>query len=199
MGVAGLLPPAAGYSTMRCTPTHGPALVVGLFAVRPASRYGLRDLGRREPGEQQGEVVAVRLAQGEPQDDVVAARDQPCARIGVLDRDLLDIHRVRPMSPWENSGMAVIGEITELLRRWNVWKRVEGAPERIDALERRVAELEAKLASRPLAEACPICETGEMKVKAVKAHPTFGVTLQCNACGHSEEQMHDPTSRTGRK
>lgn len=34
--------------------------------------------------------------------------------------------------------MAVLSELTELLRRWDVWKRVEAAPSRIDALEKRV-------------------------------------------------------------
>ena len=28
--------------------------------------------------------------------------------------------------------MAVLSELTELLRRWDVWKRVEEAPERIE-------------------------------------------------------------------
>lgn len=56
-------------------------------------------------------------------------------------------NRVNPISPWENSTMAVISEITELLRRWDVWRRVEAAPDRIDDLERRVAELEVKIAA----------------------------------------------------
>lgn len=41
--------------------------------------------------------------------------------------------------------MTVLAEITELLRRWDVWKRVEEAPARIDALEKRIAELESRL------------------------------------------------------
>ena len=101
--------------------------------------------------------------------------------------------------------MAVIGEVTELLRRWDVWKRVEAAPDRLDALERRVAELEAKIASRPTPESCPICERGEMKVVDVQPDPAFAFAglqlrrMKCNACGHAEERQYDPSGRTGKK
>lgn len=111
---------------------------------------------------------------------------------------ILGGNRVRPDSAWENSGIAVIGEITELLRRWDVWKRVEAAPNRIDALERRVAELEAKIASRPAGAVCPKCHGGEFRVTKVVPDPAFGVfgmqrrTMTCASCGHTEERQYDP-------
>jgi hypothetical protein len=65
-------------------------------------------------------------------------------------------NRVIPLSAWEKSDMAVLAEITELLKRWDVWKRVEESPARIDALEKRIAELEKRLQHAP-GEACPSC------------------------------------------
>ena len=49
--------------------------------------------------------------------------------------------------------MKSLDEIAELLRRWDVWKRVEAAPNRIDDLEKRIAALER----RPH---LPLCEKG---------------------------------------
>jgi hypothetical protein len=46
--------------------------------------------------------------------------------------------------------MAVLSEITDLLRHWDIWKRVEEAPGRVDALEKRVTELESRLQRAPV-------------------------------------------------
>lgn len=39
--------------------------------------------------------------------------------------------------------MAVLSDILALLDRWDEWRRIREAPARIDALERRLAQLEA--------------------------------------------------------
>jgi hypothetical protein len=93
-----------------------------------------------------------------------------------------------------NSGMAVLGEIVELLKRWDVWKRVEAAPERIDALEKRVAELEAKLRRAP-GEACPSCGALAFRIMSSQPHPTLGVVgarvhhMKCEECGFTDQKI----------
>ena len=90
--------------------------------------------------------------------------------------------------------MAVLGEVTELLRRWDVWKRVEDAPARIDELEKRVADLEAKLKRAP-GEACPKCEALEFRTartEPIAGHlGRLGATyrhMECGACKHTERR-----------
>jgi hypothetical protein len=65
--------------------------------------------------------------------------------------------------------MAVLSEITDILKRWDVWKRVEEAPARIDALEKRIAELESRLQRAP-GEACPAC--GELDFRVASVQPS---------------------------
>ena len=87
--------------------------------------------------------------------------------------------------------MAVLSELTELLRRWDVWKRVEEAPERIEALEKRVAALELLLKRAP-GEACPRC--GALEYRVVEARPSvsYGVrehVYRCGDCGFQDVKM----------
>jgi hypothetical protein len=99
--------------------------------------------------------------------------------------------------------MSTLGDISDLLRRWDVWKRVEEAPSRLDALEKRVAALEAGQASGPAQDTCPFCRTGKMVVTDIKPHGTFGVmgveerSLKCDSCGKTQSVMHDPNNVTG--
>lgn len=69
--------------------------------------------------------------------------------------------------------MAVISDIVGPLHRWDVWRRVEAVPDGIDALEKRVTELEATVNARPAPETCPIREEGRLKVVGVQRHPVF--------------------------
>jgi predicted RNA-binding Zn-ribbon protein involved in translation (DUF1610 family) len=92
--------------------------------------------------------------------------------------------------------MAVLSEITDLLKRWDVWKRVEEAPNRIDALEKRIAELESRLQRAP-GEACPAC--GELEFRAMSSQPSHGPfgshlgardhTYKCQKCGFTDVRM----------
>ncbi|MBP6818313.1 MAG: hypothetical protein KBC46_03315 [Ferrovibrio sp.] len=92
------------------------------------------------------------------------------------------------------------------LDRWDEWREMRAAPKRIADLEARMGALEAALAKRPPAEACPICG-GEMKITKVVPHRQFGAmglqdrlyACQDAACGHSEQRMHDPNGRLGKK
>jgi hypothetical protein len=93
--------------------------------------------------------------------------------------------------------MAVLSEITELLKRWDVWRRVEEAPARIDALEKRVAELEARLQRAP-GEACPKCGALDYRVDKAAPHQRFGGMgarvhhMKCGACGFTDEKLVVP-------
>ncbi len=94
--------------------------------------------------------------------------------------------------------MAVLGEIVELLKRWDVWRRVEGTPDRLDALEKRVSELEAKLQRAPGA-ACPRCGALDYRVEKSEPHrgafASMGVriyTMKCGACGFTDEKTINP-------
>jgi hypothetical protein len=103
-----------------------------------------------------------------------------------------------PRSAWQKpecSFMAVIGELVELLKRWDVWKRVEETPDRVDALEKRIAELESKLQRAP-GEACPRCGALAYRVLSSTPHPTMGGILgtmvhnmKCDECGFTDQKI----------
>ena len=108
--------------------------------------------------------------------------------------------RVIPLSAWENLSMVGVGDIVELLKRWDRWKRIDETPERIDALEKRIAELEARLKRAP-GEACPKCGALEYRVEKSTPHPQFGEMgtrvhhMKCGACGFADEKMILPGKR----
>lgn len=91
--------------------------------------------------------------------------------------------------------MAVISELLAGLRQIPAWKRIEDAPARIDALEKRIAELETKLQRAP-GEACPAC--GELEFRVISSQPSpspFGSlgsrnhTYKCQKCGFTDVRM----------
>ena len=93
--------------------------------------------------------------------------------------------------------MAVLGEIVELLKRWDVWKKVEEAPSRIDALEARVAALESRVQHKP-GEACPKCGALAYRVDRTEPHNVFGDMggrihhMKCQDCGFTDERLVVP-------
>jgi hypothetical protein len=94
--------------------------------------------------------------------------------------------------------MAILSEITDLLRRWDVWKRVEEAPSRIDALEKRLVALESRLQRAPGA-ACPSCGELSFRVeKSVAADRHWGDLgarnhhYKCGGCGFEDVKMVVP-------
>jgi predicted nucleic-acid-binding Zn-ribbon protein len=96
--------------------------------------------------------------------------------------------------------MATFDNLLSILRQWGTWKRIEEAPERIDAVEARLAKLEDRLARAP-GEACPKCGALEFRTeKAVRNTGHFGVLgaldrhLKCGSCGHTEVHMESPGS-----
>jgi len=103
--------------------------------------------------------------------------------------------------------MSTIGDIVGFLEKIPIWKRLKSLPDEVDALKTRIGNLEAALKNGALGESCPLCETGRLKIKAVRPHDTFGDMglqerkMQCDnpACGHTESRMHDPSGRIARK
>jgi hypothetical protein len=93
--------------------------------------------------------------------------------------------------------MAVLGDIVEILKRWDVWKRVEEGPARIDDLEKRVSELEQRLARAP-GEAYPKCGALAYRVDSAERHPTLGhlgtriYYMKCQDCGFRDETIRLP-------
>jgi len=95
--------------------------------------------------------------------------------------------------------MFALKDILELLDRWPSWKKIQAAPEQIEALEKRIAGLENRLARCP-AEGCPSC--GELSYRTVSSQPHFtlgnmGVnvhTMKCEACGFTEDKLITPKS-----
>lgn len=60
---------------------------------------------------------------------------------------------------------SLTGDILDVLKRWDRWRRIDETPERIDALEKRIAELEVKLQRAP-GEACPKCGALEFRTES---------------------------------
>jgi hypothetical protein len=94
--------------------------------------------------------------------------------------------------------MSAIGDITTLLDRIPMWKRLAALPAEVEALRARVAALEEEVRKRPSVEQCPICEGGILKITTVRPDPIMGVlgvqerTIKCDKCGHTEKRQHDP-------
>jgi hypothetical protein len=99
--------------------------------------------------------------------------------------------------------MSAIGDIAALLEKIPIWKRLTALPAQFDALQARVVALESEIAKRPSLESCPICNSGNLRVTHVRAHPTLGAvgvqerTMKCDnpACGHTENRIHDPVGK----
>jgi hypothetical protein len=90
------------------------------------------------------------------------------------------------------------GDILAILDKVPIWKRVQAAPDQIDALEKRVAALEAKLMRAP-GLACPSCGALEYRVtNSATSKGPFGrlgakdVTRQCGECSFSETELIVP-------
>lgn len=93
--------------------------------------------------------------------------------------------------------MSTLASILELLNKWPAWKRITEAPERIDALTRRVADLERKIARAP-GEACPSCGALAYRTESSKPHPVMGEvgviirTMRCGDCNYTENRTVTP-------
>ncbi|TWB15594.1 hypothetical protein [Nitrospirillum bahiense] len=93
-----------------------------------------------------------------------------------------------------------VTDIVKILDQIPIWKQLIAIPKEIKSLQERVAALEADLKARPAPIPCPVCESGGLKVKAVRPHPTFHFAgrqvreMECDnpACGHKENRDYIP-------
>ncbi len=89
--------------------------------------------------------------------------------------------------------MAMLDNVLAALRQWSLWKRIEAAPDEIDALKERIAELEQRLQRAP-GEACPHCGALAMRLR-VKGRMMGGAKAyrtdrwQCQECHFEDERV----------
>ena len=93
-----------------------------------------------------------------------------------------------------------VGDMLKLLDKIPEWVGLKRMQARIDALEAKVAALEARhgAAVNPAAHRCPQCQ-GPLRFVSERPHPQFGVfgmkehTLHCDTCGHDTTREFDPS------
>jgi len=90
--------------------------------------------------------------------------------------------------------MISLNDILSALKLWPKWKRIESAVEEVDALEKRVAALEGRLARCP-GEGCPRCGELAFRAESSHRHPVFGEMggvvrkMKCEKCGFEEDHL----------
>lgn len=97
--------------------------------------------------------------------------------------------------------MALLDNILTALDHWTEWKKIKEAPDKLVALELRLADLESRLVRRPFDE-CPKCHALEFRVQTAVA---VGMKanlqrrqMKCQECGHYELWTLDPVQGTRR-
>lgn len=91
--------------------------------------------------------------------------------------------------------MLSINDLLAVLDHWPLWKRMNETPERVDALEARIASLEAILAPAT-GEICPKCRKPSFHIISNRPMPHFewaGKSLdkwRCDECSHEMEKKH---------
>ena len=96
--------------------------------------------------------------------------------------------------------MSLLQDMLSALDRWDEWKRMRQAPDRVDALETRLAEVEARLSAAPgdpELPLCPICRKGRLRTVEITDDPMLGPVgvqrhrLACDApdCRHAESRQ----------
>jgi ribosomal protein S27AE len=97
--------------------------------------------------------------------------------------------------------MFSLKDILDLLDHWPKWKRIQEMPEQFDGLQKRIADLEGRLARCP-GEGCPRCGELAFRVVSSNPHPSdlgdLGLMerhLKCDKCGYTEKRTLGPKSR----
>lgn len=85
--------------------------------------------------------------------------------------------------------MSLVSDLLAALDRIPIWKRLQGVPEEVDSLKRRLADLEEKLGDKWPPDVCKFC--GERATRLSDAYPPDdkGIVRQawrCEKCGQYE-------------
>ena len=94
--------------------------------------------------------------------------------------------------------MGILEDVMKTLDRIPNWKRIQAAPQAIDALEQRIKALEAKLAPAT-GDQCPSCKAMAYKLmRSTPAPPPWGGMgvrqdhFQCGACDYTDIRERTP-------
>ena len=98
--------------------------------------------------------------------------------------------------------MSIVGDVVDALRQVTEWNELQNLPKRIDALERKIQELEHRSKDNPSNERCEHC--GSLKIKITgtrRSEGRFGTlglrdtgyTCQEAGCGKVTWLMDKPT------
>ena len=88
--------------------------------------------------------------------------------------------------------MGIVDDILKALDRIPIWKRLQGVPEEVDDLARRVAKLEEKLGDKWPADVCKFC--GERALRLANSfvshdHGKIENEWKCETCGEYETRF----------
>lgn len=92
--------------------------------------------------------------------------------------------------------MSTVSELSALLEKIPLWKRITHLPEEIDLLKQRITEMESRLSGGD--DICPRCKTRNFKLTDSVPDKDFGAvgvcirTYQCSACGLLESKSVEP-------
>lgn len=83
-------------------------------------------------------------------------------------------------------------DLTELLDKWPVWKRISQTPDRIDQLEKRIKNLENRLSNS--ADKCPKCKQMTLELEDMKVtEPLLNLKsyfYKCSNCGFKDVKSY---------
>ena len=95
--------------------------------------------------------------------------------------------------------MVGLKDLTELLDKVPLWKRLKETPDKVVALEKRVAALENLFEKAP-GEACPACGERQMRrtwasdMRGSGANAHRNETWTCQSCGVEEQRTAKATT-----
>ncbi|GMR17679.1 MAG: hypothetical protein BMS9Abin33_0072 [Gammaproteobacteria bacterium] len=89
--------------------------------------------------------------------------------------------------------MLTVADLLKVLNRIPAWGRIVTLPDKVEALERRLASLERKTykGDAKSAELCPKCSQYTFELKSRNPHPIYGKIgvqeehYKCSECGFS--------------
>ena len=88
--------------------------------------------------------------------------------------------------------MALLDDILKALDRWDLWRQITTTPERVESLERRVAELETKLGETWPPDVCTACGKRALRHSFDRGPDANGVVTQYWTCQSCDSEQRRP-------